>query len=197
MLPARLNIACWVTLSRLMLLPVALLSVYLQWPHGWSIAAGACAAAGLSDVLDGYLARRIKCVTDIGSVLDLLADKIFVIAMLFVLASQNAIPYWMPAVVVLREIIISLMRLRRIVGRRTFSADRWGKAKTVITMVAVTGLLLRQDFYLGGPLAQISIPLPISPILELAWWAMLLAVALTIFSGANYVVSYIGLVRED
>ena len=197
MLPARLNIACWVTLSRLALLPVALLPVYLQWPHGWSVAACACAVAGLSDSLDGYLARRIKCVSDVGSLLDLLADKIFVVVMLIVLASHNAIPYWMPAIVILREIIISLMRLRRLFGNRPISADRWGKAKTVITMVAVTGLLLRQDFYVHGPVILTSIPVSISPILELAWWAMLLAMALTVFSGANYFVNYLGTVRED
>lgn len=197
MSPAQLNIACWVTLSRLALLPVALLPVYLQWPHGWSIAACVCAAAGLSDSLDGYLARRTKSVSYVGSVLDLIADKVFVLGMLIVLAMWDAIPYWMPGIVILREIVISLMRLRRYAGKRPISADRWGKAKTVITMVALTGLLVRQDFYVDGTAAVTSFPVPISSILELAWWAMLLAMALTIFSGANYVVSYVGLLRDE
>lgn len=196
-LPATLNVACWVTLSRLCLLPVALLFASLQTRYGWLIAALICAVAGVSDILDGYLARRQNCSTTLGSILDLLADKLFVSTMMIVLAMQGVIPFWMPGVVIVREIVISAMRQRRLRKNQPISPDPWGKAKMVISIVAVTGLLLRQGLYLDGAFAQTGVTLAIYPILDLAWWIMLLAVVLTVFSGVHYLVSYLGLAHED
>ncbi len=189
-----MNLACWVTLSRLFLLPVALLSVSLHWRYGFLIAAFICLVAGLTDIMDGYLARRSNSTTTFGSALDPLADKVFVSAMLILLASRGAIPYWVPGIVILREVIISLARARRLQGRLPVNADRWGKAKTVVTMIAIIGLLLRQELGHGSlPLASASVPL--AGVLDLAWWLMLLAVALTLFSGANYLISYSSSIR--
>src|SRR3972149_3100633 len=99
----RLNIAGWVTLSRLLLLPVSLLPACLPWRFGLFVAAVFCALAGLTDILDGHLARRNGCTPSLGSSLDLLTDKLFISTMMVFLALRGTIPYWVPCVVILRE----------------------------------------------------------------------------------------------
>ncbi len=193
MLSAQLNIACWVTVSRIVLLPVVLLSVFLQWPHGLLIAAAACAIAGFSDSLDGYLARRNNCSTSYGAFLDLVADKLFVSAVLILLASMDIVPFWVPGVIIVREIGVTILRQRRAAGRKRLNPDRWGKAKTVVTMIAITGLFLRQGFNQEGLIASASSLWPLLWVLDMAWWVMLGAVVLTVFSGANYFAGYYGL----
>ena len=54
-----LNVPCWITLSRLLFLPMAMLPVALGWSHGLLISAAACVLAGVTDMVDGYLARRL------------------------------------------------------------------------------------------------------------------------------------------
>ncbi len=186
----RLNIPCWISLSRLLLLPVALLVASLGWSYGFLAAAAVCTLAGATDIFDGYLARRLGCVTPLGTNLDQLSDKLFVLAMMGLLAYIGAIHFWMLAVVILREVVVSLVRLVRF-GVQPPTSDAWGKAKMAISMVAIVGLLLRQDLQQGGLLAGVSAYVVL---LDLAPWVMLLAVALTVLSGANYLAGYAGLI---
>ncbi len=191
-MPKLLNIACWLSLSRLLLLPVALLPVLLQWPGGWFMAAITSTVAGVTDALDGYLARKRNCATPLGAFLDPLTDKVFVLAMMLLLASHGAIPFWVPGIVAPREVVISLMRLHRFREELPISPDVWGKTKMVTSMVAIVGLLLGQDLHRGGVLAVISGYVPLGTILDLAWWVLLIAMALTLLSGVNYFFSYVG-----
>lgn len=188
-LPMRLNIACWATTFRLAVLPVVILTIGLQWPHGYLIATVFCAMAGLSDGLDGYLARKYGCVTAFGKSFDLWADKVFVMVVMLALVLQNVIPYWMLVIVVLRELGVSYLRNQP--TRLPISPDRWGKSKTGITLVALTGLLLHQEFLQSSLLAGPNLTSPLMQVLGLAFWLMLLAVALTVFSGANYFFKYL------
>ncbi|MBI4200847.1 MAG: CDP-alcohol phosphatidyltransferase family protein [Chloroflexi bacterium] len=185
----RLNMACWITVSRLLLLPVAVLPLSLGWSHGLLIAASVCALAGVTDAVDGYVARRLGCVTTVGAWLDLLSDKLFVSVMLGLLAWLGVVPPWVLGIVIFREVTVSLVRLIRFRGRPPAS-DVWGKAKMAASMVAIVGLLLRLDLQQGGMLARVSAHIPLSPLLDMAPWVMYLAVGLTVLSGANYLLSY-------
>jgi CDP-diacylglycerol--glycerol-3-phosphate 3-phosphatidyltransferase len=185
----QINIACWVTILRFAALPVVVLPVYLQWPHGFLIAAIACGLGGLSDGLDGYLARRCGCATSFGGSLDLLADKLFVAVVMLLLVLQGIIPYWMLVLVLLREIGVTVLRNRS--KQLVLRPDRLGKTKTGITIAALTGLLLRQEFLQEGLLAIFNVTLPVSQVLALAPWLMLLAVVLTVLSGVNYFFRYL------
>lgn len=183
------NVACWITVSRLALLPLVLLAVPLGGSHGLLAGASLCAFAGMTDAVDGYVARRLGCVTHLGGQLDLIVDKLFVSAMVVFLAWLGAIPFWVPAAIVLREVAVSLARLSKF-RHHPPASDAWGKAKMATSLVAIVGLLLRHDLHQGGLLAKASSYVPLASVLELAPWIMGLAVALTVLSGANYLLSY-------
>lgn len=132
------------------------------------------AGAG-SDKLDGYLARRHQVITPMGAWLDPLADKLFVLAPMVVLVVQDRFPWWAAAVIVAREIAVSL--LRHSLHRRSISmpASPMGKAKTVVQLVAIGAYLVP-----GAP-----------P--ELAYGLLVAAVVVTVASGVEY---FVGGVRE-
>ncbi len=186
----RLNIASCLTLSRLVLLPAILLAVCLGLRHGPMIAACLATTAAVTDALDGYIARRLQQVTALGTKLDLAADKLFVAAIMVMLAYYRVIPAWMPAVVVFREMMIALVRLRLWRTGQPAGSDTLGKAKTATSMVAIVWLLLQMEQYSGGWLAWAEGYAPFNALLNAAPWVMLLAVLLTVVSGTNYLLRY-------
>lgn len=161
-----MTIPTWVTLSRLLAVPVILLVfVWLDLDTARKIAAIAFLIAALTDWLDGYLARKLNQVTDFGKFLDPLADKLLVIAPLLMLVQLQQIEAWGVFLIVARELLITAWRgspdQPKVVG-----ANFVGKVKTVVQIIAIAFLLLQ----LPGAL--------------LLFWA---AVALTLFSGIIYV----------
>ncbi|MBI4216627.1 MAG: CDP-alcohol phosphatidyltransferase family protein [Chloroflexi bacterium] len=171
------------------MLLLVLLAVPLGGSHGLLAGASLCAFAGVTDAADGYVARRLGCVTHMGGQLDLIVDKLFVSAMVVYLAWLGVIPFWVPATIALREGAVSLARLSKFRSHPP-APDAWGKAKMATSLVAIVGLLLRHDLHQGGLLAKASAYIPLSSVLELAPWIMGLAVVLTVLSGANYLLSY-------
>lgn len=166
-----MNIPTWITLSRL--LGVPLLLVLLQAPTAaqrwW--AAGIFVVAASTDWLDGYLARRLNQVTDLGKFLDPLVDKLLVLAPLLMLVGLGQVPAWGVFLIVAREITISGWRVNPAMqGGAVPGANLWGKAKTVVQIVAIALLLAPLPAGWDGP-AQIL------------FWA---AVALTLASGLVY-----------
>ncbi len=184
----RLNSASWLTLSRMFLLPVAVLPVALGWRCGWLVCAGVASVAGLTDILDGYVARRKRETTRMGTNLDLLSDKVFVVGMLVFLAAWGLVHAWVPVLVLGREIGVSALRVFRF-RSRTPAPSPLGKAKTAASIIAIVWVLLWKDIQTGGVLAAVP-GTGLTALLALAPWAMLLAVLLTLISGADYVVRY-------
>lgn len=166
-----MNLPTWITVSRL--LGVPLLLVLLRAPTAtqrwW--AAGIFVVAAGTDWLDGYLARRLNQVTDLGKFLDPLVDKLLVLAPLLMLIELGQVPAWGVFLIVAREITISGWRVNPVLqGGAVPGANLWGKAKTVVQIVAIAILIA---------------PLPPSwdaPAQGLFW----LAVALTLGSGLVY-----------
>lgn len=177
------------TASRLLLLPVAFLPFILHSANYWAVCAAIALVAGLTDLFDGFVARKAGQTTAFGAHLDLISDKVFVCGMLVLLYWAGAVAAWAPAVVIAREAAISLVRGFRFRGRTPVS-DALGKAKTALSMAAIVWVLLWADARHGGPLSGIGSRAPLSVLLPVAPWAMLAAVALTIVSGANYLVKW-------
>lgn len=190
----QLSAASWLSLSRLFLTPVAILPIALGWRNCWFIAAVVAVLAGVSDVLDGYVARRTGRVTALGTNLDLLSDKVFVGAFLVLLARYGVIGAWVPVVVIAREVLVTAARLARFRAPR--SPDALGKAKTALSIIAVVWLLLWQDLHAGGPMSGTA-GVALAPILPWAHWAVAAAVAVTIISAANYLLRYGGERQRD
>jgi CDP-diacylglycerol--glycerol-3-phosphate 3-phosphatidyltransferase len=191
MVAERMNIAVGMTLSRVGLLPLAIIPPALGWNNGGLISAGVVLLAGLTDFADGYLARKTGRITSFGTNLDFFSDKVFVGGMLIALAWEGLISTWIPVVVLARELAVSLARFNRFHWRPP-SADIWGKAKTTVSFAAIIWVALRNGLSSPGAVNSLSEHFNLEGILSAAPWVMYAAVALTIISGLNYLWKYAG-----
>ena len=160
------------TLLRIILVPVFI--VVLMLGHYYS-AAIIFVVASLTDMLDGKIARKYDLVTNFGKLMDPLADKLLVMSALICLVELGDIPGWMAIVILGREFAITGLRTVAASSGIVIAAGWTGKIKTVLQMIAVTLILLRNwpFVYTGIPMDQIVL------------WA---AVAMTIVSGVEYIV---------
>jgi CDP-diacylglycerol--glycerol-3-phosphate 3-phosphatidyltransferase len=167
------NLPNSLTLFRVACIP--LLVILLFFPHKTAsfLAALVFALASISDLLDGFLARRQQLVTTFGQFLDPLADKLVVSAALIMLIPLGRVPAWMVVVIVGRELAITGLRTVAVTEGKVISADELGKKKMVFQIVAILGLLLHYEYY--------GINFHI-----VGMFFMWLAVILTLWSGFNY-----------
>ena len=93
--------------------------------------------AGLTDWFDGYLARKYKCESDFGRLMDPLADKIFIVATFVMFTDYRIIPAWIVVIVIGREFLVTGLRLLAISEGIVISADKSGKIKTALQMFAL------------------------------------------------------------
>jgi CDP-diacylglycerol--glycerol-3-phosphate 3-phosphatidyltransferase len=158
------------SIGRILLIPIVVLLLELDRDDARWLALVVFVVGALSDLVDGYLARRHEMTTPVGAWLDPLSDKLFVIVPALALALLGEFPWWAAAVIVLREVAVSLLRWR--LDRRGVSmpASRAGKAKT-LSQVCAVGLSI-------APLAPAFDPLVLGVVVA--------AVALTVASGLEY-----------
>lgn len=173
------------TLLRFLL---AFLVMGLLFIPGWPAKAGALAgflAAGLTDWLDGYLARRLGQATPMGALLDPIADKVLVLGTLLAFVQLRLIPAWMVLVIVLRESLITGVRLVAAGRRIILPAATEGKQKTVsqmLTIIVILAALLLHELPAGQ-----ALPLPVR---EAIWLGVLgclwVTMVLTVVSGTMF-----------
>lgn len=166
--PHWFNVANAFTMLRVALVPVIAVFVFsdggvARW---WAFAIFVFAA--LTDSIDGWVARKLIGVTRWGQLADPIADKALIIGSLAVLAINGELPWLAVVVIILREVAVTALRVVLVRRGVVMPAGRFGKAKTVSQVVAVTLYLL-----------------PLWPP-ALAYWALVLAVTLTIASGIDY-----------
>ncbi|MHB1283821.1 MAG: CDP-diacylglycerol--glycerol-3-phosphate 3-phosphatidyltransferase [Metallibacterium scheffleri] len=173
----RINLPTWLTLFRILLLPVVVVVFYLPWHWSSLAAAGIFVAAALTDWLDGWLARRLGQTSPFGAFLDPVADKLMVTVTLFLLVSDHpsALLALTSAVIVGREIGVSALRewMAELGQRARVRVQLLGKLKTAMQFVAIVVLLVEHDagtlrFYKVGEVL------------------LVLAAALTLVSGFGY-----------
>ena len=90
--------------------------------------------AGITDLLDGYLARKYHWISDFGALMDPLADKIFVTGTMLIAVEYRLIPAWIAIAVLFREFMVTGLRTLAAKKQVVISADRWGKLKTAMQM---------------------------------------------------------------
>ena len=136
------------SIGRIVLIPVVVLLLGTDRASTRWLAVVVFAVGALSDLVDGYLARRHEMKTSVGAWLDPLSDKLFVIAPALALTFRDEFPWWATAVIVLREVAVSLLRWRLDQRGVSMPASRAGKAKTFsqITAVGLTIAPLRSGF---------------------------------------------------
>jgi len=125
------------SLSRLLATPIVVL-LLLAAPSPRLFAAVLFVLASATDYLDGYLARRWKVVSRFGVFCDLLADKLLVAATLVALVGTRDVASWFVIIIVGRELIVSSLRAWAAGEGISIPAGIWGKAKTMLTLIAIT-----------------------------------------------------------
>ena len=132
------------------------------------LAAIVFALASLTDFVDGYLARSRGSVTNFGKLMDPLADKLLIIAALISLVSLHRLEPWIAMVIIARELAVTLLRAGAASNGVVIPPSNWGKAKTVMQIVAILAVITVH----GSPL----------------WLNLLLyaTVAVTVASGLDY-----------
>ncbi|ATD67328.1 MULTISPECIES: CDP-diacylglycerol--glycerol-3-phosphate 3-phosphatidyltransferase [Luteimonas] len=182
----KFTIPTWITLMRIMLIPVLVLVFYL--PFQWTNFATALvfAFASITDWLDGWIARRYEQYSAFGAFLDPVADKLMVAVALFLIVQGHPTP-WMAlwaAVIVGREIAVSALRewMAELGQRSTVRVAAIGKIKTIAQMIALLCLL-----YSVTP-DQPPRPLPWlgREIFIVGDWLLAIAAILTLWSGLLY-----------
>jgi CDP-diacylglycerol---glycerol-3-phosphate 3-phosphatidyltransferase len=141
--------------------------------------------ASLTDFYDGHLARTRGLVNNFGKIMDPIADKILILSAFGVLAHIGMIAWWMFAVIAVREILVTASRLAAMRQGQVLSAERAGKIKTVVQIIAVSMVLLyltaQQSEYCSFWFYNVQ-----------RFWEcinnvlMVLAVILTVYSGIDY-----------
>ncbi len=165
------------TLSRILVIPALVGAFYLDRPLSNWVTAALFTAAGLTDFLDGYLARSWQQVTNLGRFLDPVADKVMVAVAIFMMLAFGPIAGWLvlPALVILcREIVVSGLREFLAEIHVSVPVSKLAKWKTTLQMVAL-GLLL------WGEAGQ-----PYVPTILIGTWALWIAAVLTLITGYDY-----------
>ena len=182
--PSRWNVANAVTIGRIALVPFFAAVLVVDGGHSvaWRLVATVVfVVAALTDRLDGYLARRHNLVTDLGALLDPIADKLLIGTALVILSMFGELYWWVTVVILVRELGITALRFLML-KRATLPVSRGGKLKTVVQSVAISLFLL--------PLADLPFW-----VLVVASIVMGLAVTVTVATGADYVREAVRLVR--
>ena len=98
--------------------------------------------ASLTDFLDGYIARKLKLVTDFGKLMDPLVDKILTSAVFIILTKENMIPAWITITIISREFLVTGLRLLASNQGKVLSADSLGKWKTTSQIIVASFFLI-------------------------------------------------------
>jgi cardiolipin synthase len=179
-----LNIPNFLSILRIALVPVFL---WFLLEEMFVSAITVLAIAGLTDFLDGYLARKLNQTTKLGKMLDPVADRLYIFATLLALSATGYVPWWLAGLVILRDVLmlISLPVLAS-VGHRSLPVHYLGKASTFALLYAFPLLLMGKIF---TEAAFIITPL--------AWAFALWGVALYWWSGFVYLWQLVLLIREQ
>ncbi|GFR37655.1 CDP-diacylglycerol--glycerol-3-phosphate 3-phosphatidyltransferase [Insulibacter thermoxylanivorax] len=182
-----MNIANKITIARIFLVPLIMffLLVNLQLPpirietfqitYNQIIAALIFIIAASTDGIDGYLARKHKLVTNLGKLLDPLADKLLVAAVLISLVEMGKLDAWIAVVIISREFAVTGLRQIALLEGKVLAASKWGKWKTAVQITAIIFLLIN-----NFPFHFINFPFDV-----IASWVM---AVITIYSGIDYFV---------
>lgn len=183
-----MNTANRITLARIALIPLFML-FFMRWPawmaensellqflnrYGLHIAIAIFILASGTDKLDGYVARKYNQITNLGKLLDPLADKLLISVALIMMVQADMVASWVAVIMIGREFVITGLRMIASAQGVALAADKLGKWKMVLQVTAIAAVLLG------------SAPIPGVAAIHADDILMLLAVGMTLISGVNY-----------
>lgn len=153
-----MNLPNKITIFRILMIPIFLIFMLIpDIKYGNYIAAGIFIVAALSDLLDGYIARKNNLITNFGKFMDPLADKLLVSSALICFVELRLLPAWIVIIIIAREFIISGFRLIASDNGIVIAAGWWGKIKTNIQMILSVMLIINLDNTIINVLEQVFI----------------------------------------
>ncbi len=167
------NLPNALTFSRVLIAPVIVFLLSDDDRRKNTLAALAVGTAAFTDFLDGHLARKQGKETRLGQFLDPLADKICISTTFVMLSIRGRIPAWVPGVIIGREALMTLFRVYAGARGSSVPASIWGKLKTNSQLLALLLLILEKEEPSYAALEKVTVAL---------------AVALTLYSGLDYMV---------
>ena len=172
------------TVARILVVPVLLFIYPIGFQFTNVISALLFAAAGITDILDGFLARRYSQETTMGALLDPIADKMLSGATLLLLANSQALPAWICGFLLCRDIAVSGMRMIALEQGKNIRVSAFGKIKTIVQDVAIFCLMVGTDMF--------DIPFRLTGMIGI--W---LALAISLYSGYLYFEEFLALSEDS
>ena len=169
------------SLFRILLVPLLVVVLLTKFDGKEFVGLGVFLLASLTDLLDGWVARRFRLETKLGKLLDPAADKILTAAAFISLVELNpgVVPAWMVVTIISRELAVSALRSFAAAEHVVIGASFAGKVKTGVQVVAISLVIIYNQLGEFGHLAPISL------------WVSLVV---TVYSGGEYFVRYAGLI---
>ena len=183
-----MNLPNKLTLLRVCMIPFFVVFARMNTFWAQCVAVGIYALACITDTLDGHIARSRNLITDFGKFMDPIADKLLVMSALVVLTAQGRMPDWVCILMLAREFLVSGFRLVAVENGRVIAAGPLGKLKTVFQMISTIALMLLvpvEGDALLGPAGVTA-----------ANVLMYIALALTVVSGADYLIRNKDCIRD-
>ncbi len=188
------------SILRIIMIPFFVACYFIPLSYMPLVAVGIFVLAAFTDFLDGYIARKYNMVSDLGKLLDPIADKMLVTAALFVVVATNPLGSWYgillaccSALILARELLISGVRQIATTKGIVIQANIWGKIKTVVQMVALPLLIVLQCWQYGYTSSQV--------LYDIVWCSavalFVLATVLTVLSGTIYLIANRKVFSED
>lgn len=168
-----LNLANKITLLRILMTPLVVILLYFPGPITCVMAVFVFIFASITDWIDGYVARHENMVTSMGKFLDPLADKVLICSVLIMFVQLNWAPAWVVIVIVCRELVVTGLRAIAIDEGIVLAADKFGKIKTVLQILAIVPLTLHYPLF----------GIEVWPVGE---WLLYAAMIVAVISGSNY-----------
>ena len=178
-----LNLPNKLTVIRVISIPLFLLFLYISKGILRFLPLLIFAGAAVTDLVDGYIARRDNLVSDFGKFMDPLADKLLTASAFIAFVELGYISAWVVVLIISREFLVSGFRTLAASKGVTIAANAWGKIKTVFQMILIIAILLNYTGYFGFT-NNIITPL------------IAITVLLTITSGAVYINENIGVIKN-
>jgi CDP-diacylglycerol--glycerol-3-phosphate 3-phosphatidyltransferase len=184
-----MNLPNQLTVSRLVLTGLFLVVMFAEFRGHETVALILFSAAGITDFLDGRIARQRGLITNFGILMDPLADKILTCSAFIAFVGRGLLPAWMVVIIVARELAITGLRLLAASKSVVLAAEGYGKHKTISQIVTIVAILTVLSFPQWGPPGEFIFGWKIAGhawswwVAELSKWS---SVGLTILSGGIY-----------
>ena len=184
-----LNLPNMLTMARVLVIPVFILLTFYGDPVSSFWSAIIYGGASITDVVDGWLARRKNLVTVLGKFLDPLADKLIVMAALVMLVRLGRVASGLVIALLAREFIVTGLRTIAMSEGMVIAAGQGGKWKTALQLTAIISLLIHYTYDLNFYLFRLTVNLN-----KVGTWLLWLALVASVLSAAEYIRGFVALV---